>query len=154
MDKVGYVYVLSNPSMPGILKIGRSVNGGKQRATALYSTGVPTPFVLEFELLTSDAPYIEKAVHESLARFRLKDSREFFKCEVNEAAESIINEHVDTFDRCVCSADERYILDRFLMAGSKTNHHFMTVLYSLENIEPSDIDGLVQRKSKNLRVVK
>lgn len=52
----GYVYILSNPSMPGILKIGRSINGGKGRADALYKndTGVASPFALEFEMIFDD----------------------------------------------------------------------------------------------------
>ena len=39
----GIVYVLSNPAMPDIVKIGktRDIN---QRLSSLYSTGVPLPF--------------------------------------------------------------------------------------------------------------
>lgn len=150
----GYVYVLSNPSMPGILKIGRSISGGKQRASALYSTGVPTPFVLEFEVFVEDAAFIEKAAHESLTEVRLADTREFFKCEVAEAIEAIIDEYLATFDRGVCNSDERFVLDCVLMASGKTDHHFMTVLHSLRNLKPEDIDTLVKRGDTKLRVVK
>lgn len=83
----GYVYVLSNPAMPGIVKIGRSKNGGASRASNLYSgaTGVPEPFVLEYEALFEDCVDAEKMVHGWLADCRLSDSREFFKCDVGKA---------------------------------------------------------------------
>jgi len=48
--KQGYVYILTNPSMPGLVKIGRSKNGGRKRASDLYQTGVPTPFRKRSEL--------------------------------------------------------------------------------------------------------
>ena len=39
------VYVLTNPAMPGIVKIGMTEREDVQRRmTELYSTGVPLPF--------------------------------------------------------------------------------------------------------------
>ena len=84
-QKQGYVYVLSNPSMPGVVKIGRSKSGGKHRAQQMYTTGVPEPFHLEFEVLVKDAEEAEAYAHEQLKDCRVNGSREFFKCEVLEA---------------------------------------------------------------------
>jgi hypothetical protein len=139
--------------MPGILKIGRSIDGGKQRAAALYSTGVPEKFVLEFEVFVTDPIAIEKSVHEALSLRRIKDSREFFRCEVFEAAELIINEQLSCFDRAVCNAEERHILDCIYESIGATEHHFMTGLYSLEGLTASYIDRLVQKNKNNSRGV-
>lgn len=39
------VYVLTNPSMPGLVKIGKTTQKEvSERMTQLYTTGVPTPF--------------------------------------------------------------------------------------------------------------
>ena len=47
--KIGEVYVLSNPAMPGICKIGFTTRDPRVRAEELFqnSTGVPTPFHVE-----------------------------------------------------------------------------------------------------------
>src|SRR6185369_16856001 len=99
MGQRGYVYVLSNPSMPGVVKIGRSENGGFSRAKAMYigATGVPQPFHLEFELLSDDAHQLEESVHECLNRYRVNQSREFFRCSVSVAIESVIRNYISDF---------------------------------------------------------
>ncbi|MFT7387743.1 MAG: hypothetical protein ACI8VC_000984 [Candidatus Endobugula sp.] len=44
--EAGIVYVLTNPAMPGIVKIGKtSRDSVDARLNELYSTGVPVPFV-------------------------------------------------------------------------------------------------------------
>jgi len=86
----GYVYVLSNPSMPGLVKVGRSIHGGKQRASQLNHTGTPTPFVLEFEMMSKRSEDFEHLVHTRLAAFRPNDNREFFCCSVSLAVERIV----------------------------------------------------------------
>ena len=40
----GIVYVLTNPAMTGIVKIGKTTRGMSARLSELYSTGVPLPF--------------------------------------------------------------------------------------------------------------
>ena len=44
----GWVYCLSNPSMPGLLKIGMTLQTPEKRAKGLFSTGVAEAFVIEF----------------------------------------------------------------------------------------------------------
>jgi hypothetical protein len=44
----GFVYVLSNPAMPGLLKVGSTVGPVEKRAAGLSRmTGVPEPFKIE-----------------------------------------------------------------------------------------------------------
>ncbi|MFA5387724.1 MAG: GIY-YIG nuclease family protein [Candidatus Paceibacterota bacterium] len=86
----GYVYVLSNPSMPGLVKVGRSIKGGAARGNALYQTGVPTPYVLEFEMYCEDHEAIEQNAHSELDLMRTNPNREFFTASVNEAASAIM----------------------------------------------------------------
>ena len=44
---LGYVYVMSNVAMPGLYKIGCTSRNPYERASDLYSTGVPAPFVVD-----------------------------------------------------------------------------------------------------------
>lgn len=86
----GYVYVLSNPSMPGVVKIGFSNAGGKARSKQLYTTSVPNAFKLEFEVLVDRPERLERSVHNELKASRVTDNREFFKLSVAEAIATIL----------------------------------------------------------------
>jgi hypothetical protein len=89
----GYVYVLSNPSMPGLVKIGRSKVGGNSRGKQMYKgdTGVPTPFELEFECLFDDCIEAEAMLHDELSHLRVNPQREFFKMDEYEAVIAVLN---------------------------------------------------------------
>lgn len=80
----GYVYVLSNPSMPGLVKIGRTVRSVEGRANELYQTGVPTPFVVEHDVLSPNCAELEALAHAAFSEFRVGDGREFFRVSADE----------------------------------------------------------------------
>lgn len=81
----GWVYVLSNPSMPGMYKIGLTRLHPKQRAGQLSkSSGSPTDFVVEAKFISADPERDEKIIHESLSRFRVSQAREFFSCSLEK----------------------------------------------------------------------
>ena len=45
MSELSVVYVLTNPAMPGLVKIGRTdQDDANTRIAQLYTTGVPVPF--------------------------------------------------------------------------------------------------------------
>lgn len=75
----GYVYILINESMPGLIKIGRTIRDTRERARELSSTGVPTPFQVAFELFTEDCETLERTVQHTLDEFRVSTNREFFR---------------------------------------------------------------------------
>ena len=75
----GCVYVLSNKSMPDIYKIGFTTKTADERASELFTTGVPTPFEVEMEIPTNYPEEVEKLLHKVLNAFRVNGSREFFR---------------------------------------------------------------------------
>jgi len=79
----GWMYCFSNLSMPGLYKIGCTESADKtpeDRARELSTTGVPTPFEVQYKCLVSD-PYKKEAIlHEMLVQYRENQSREFFRC--------------------------------------------------------------------------
>ena len=84
----GFVYLLSNPSMPNIVKIGSTERTLKDRLTELSSTtGVPTPFVIEYYLMVENPYDIEIALHDELSEFRVSNNREFFNISKDKAIE-------------------------------------------------------------------
>jgi hypothetical protein len=92
----GYVYVLSNESMLGYVKVGRSIHGGAARSIALYRTGVATPFKLEFELFTPDHEWLESQAHMNLKFNRVSPDREFFRCTPSDAIEEIVGIYMES----------------------------------------------------------
>lgn len=85
-----YIYILSNLSMPGLVKVGKTTTHPSQRMSELHSTGVPTPFELEFSAVVSNCDYSEKAAHRALASYRVAGNREFFRVSVKKAIELIL----------------------------------------------------------------
>jgi hypothetical protein len=80
----GYLYCLSNPSIPNLLKIGMTTRTPEERAKELFTTGVATPFNIEFSRKVSNPGQKEKDIHKILENYRIP-SREFFDISVNEA---------------------------------------------------------------------
>jgi hypothetical protein len=80
------VYVLTNPAMPGLVKIGRtSTEEAVTRIAQLYSTGVPFPFKLEFACKVENPDEVEQALHRAFAPNRVNPRREFFSIEPDQA---------------------------------------------------------------------
>jgi hypothetical protein len=76
----GYIYCLTNESMPELIKIGETHSVSPyERAEQLHMTGVPTPFNVEFYAKTNDSKKLEKDIHMLLKEYRISESREFFK---------------------------------------------------------------------------
>ena len=46
----GSFYILTNPAMPNMVKIGKTMRDVELRLTDLYSTGVPLPFDLNMSM--------------------------------------------------------------------------------------------------------
>lgn len=142
----GYVYVLSNSSMPGLLKIGRSIHGGQSRARNMYQTGVPAPFVLEFEMLVDCPEIIEALAHEALQDHRVNESREFFSVDVRTAKHTVIDCDLREGGSSICSAEERDVIVDLEFVASKPGGEWLDVFDSISWLEPEDITRAKQRK--------
>ena len=57
----GIVYVLTNPAMPKLVKIGKTGRGVETRLNDLYTTGVPLPFECAYAARGEDMDKREKA---------------------------------------------------------------------------------------------
>jgi hypothetical protein len=87
---IGRVYILSNRAMPGLLKIGYTMNTVEGRVKELSSaTGVPSEFFIEYQVECRDAASVEALVHESLTNARFDNKREFFSISLLDAVEMI-----------------------------------------------------------------
>lgn len=84
--RAGIVYVLTNPAMPGLVKIGKTSRDSIDvRLNELYSTGVPVPFECAFAARVTDEVKVERAFHNAFGPYRLNPKREFFQIEPEQA---------------------------------------------------------------------
>ena len=58
----GIVYVLTNPAMPKMVKIGKTGREVEARLNDLYTTGVPLPFECAYAAKVADMDKVEKAL--------------------------------------------------------------------------------------------
>jgi hypothetical protein len=80
------VYVLTNPSMPGIVKIGRTDRSSiDQRLRELYTTGVPVPFDCFYACKVHSSLDVEKNLHRAFDPNRVNPQREFFEIDPDQA---------------------------------------------------------------------
>lgn len=110
MPDAGYVYVLINPSMEGLVKIGKTTQDPKERAKELSATtGVPTPFIVVFDAYFEDCSKAEEYVQTRLEQknYRVSSNREFFAAPVNEAVNAVLEAQIVLGTRQNAPADER-----------------------------------------------
>jgi len=82
------VYILTNPAMPGLIKIGRAEEL-VPRLKSLYTSGVPLPFECFYAAKVADADKVEKNLHLAFSPHRINENREFFRLDPNYAAAAL-----------------------------------------------------------------
>jgi hypothetical protein len=84
----GCVYILSNHSMPGLIKVGMTKKTADMRAEDLSRpTGIPEQFTVEAIYPTDNPEVVEKQAHELLEAFHY--NKEFYKISVRRAAKML-----------------------------------------------------------------
>ena len=85
----GYLYCFSNPSMPGILKVGMTERTPEIRLNEANSSDTwrpPTPYKLEFAKKVLNPKQKETILHNLLSQYteRINPKREFFRVSTEE----------------------------------------------------------------------
>jgi hypothetical protein len=108
----GYIYVLANSAMPGLVKIGKTTRLPSARAEELSGvTGVATPFIIVYEEFFDDCDSVEAFVHHKLSDggLRISENREFFRAPVSDVIKVILSARSGSMNRSnssVPSADD------------------------------------------------
>jgi hypothetical protein len=89
---IGFVYLLSNPALQGMVKIGFSLQAADIRARELSkSTAIPLDFEVEDEWWVEAPAQYERLIHAKLVAERVTPSKEFFFMSVSDATDLINN---------------------------------------------------------------
>lgn len=85
-----WVYILSNPTTPGLLKIGYTKLTPDERAKQISNaTGVALPYKVEWAFKCFNGEQLEGEVHRKLKAYRVNNNREFFQISLEEAKETV-----------------------------------------------------------------
>ncbi len=82
------VYILTNESMPEIIKIGFTDNLSR-RLRELDNTSTPLPFECFYAVEVDDAKVIENLLHEAFDDKQVRKRREFFYCTPEQAKSAL-----------------------------------------------------------------
>lgn len=121
----GYVYILSNESMPGLVKIGKTTRSVESRAAELYQTGVPTPFKVVHYVFSPDCSELERTMHDCLPDKRVGMGREFFQYDAAEAASLLDFQHNEQVS---CWVDEFIPNSTIVDADAKIDERAVSAL--------------------------
>jgi len=120
---LGIVYILTNPAMPDLIKIGRTDGALVERVRQLSSVpGVPLPFEVFFAAEVENTAGWEKALHEAFDDRRINSRREFFRLSPDKPAAILkmlqVANVTPVFD-IVDSPEEQEALDRERQRASR-----------------------------------
>jgi len=68
----GVIYILTNPFMPDIFKIGRTERNVEDRIKQLDTTSMPAPFRCVYAAEVNDVVIIEKRIHKIFSDKRIR----------------------------------------------------------------------------------
>ena len=135
----GFVYVMSNRSMPGIVKIGRTSRNPIDRAAELFSTGVPSPFEIRFVVFSEQSDQLEHAAHNRFRDDRLNPNREFFERELVDVVEWLTNVVVGRYDLSCIYCEKELRRESLDYACNETGCHPFEATDLLRYVDADEI---------------
>jgi hypothetical protein len=127
------VYILTNESMPDVVKIGVTDNL-ERRIKDLDKTGIPLPFECYYAVeVEGDAEKIEKKIHEGFDDKRVRHNREFFYTtpeqakSVLEIAEVMGGKNVTPTEDIVETTQDKQALDNAKKKRKRFNFEMLDI---------------------------
>jgi hypothetical protein len=139
------VYILTNESMPDLVKIGITDNL-ERRIRELDNTSTPLPFECFYAVEVQNASAIEKKIHEGLDDKRIRQNREFFETSAEQAksileiAEIMGGKNVTPTEDFVETPQDKQALENIKKKKKKFS-------FDILNIKPGTILEFVKDKT-------
>lgn len=156
----GYVYILSNAAMPGLVKIGRTTRSVEGRAMELYQTGVPMPFVVEHSVLSPDCIALERTMHDMMPDLRVGAGREFFRCSMEDARDLLDDAVIEQLRDFVSDFTEAHVLceeplfiepgDLCALCSRTTDVHPFEFAGAIDFLDPAAVQAAVDANRARL----
>ncbi len=122
--EIGVVYILVNDSMPGLVKIGYTLDTAEARAKELSGhSGVPVPFRVVWTTEKIPEPrVVEQKVHERISSLRASAGREFFRID-SESAIVVIKEFAGEAHRIAVEKRRHGMQERAAIKKERINQY-------------------------------
>ena len=156
----GYVYVLSNPAMPGLVKVGMTRGNPSLRAAQLSTTGVPENFVVEAVFCCPDCVWFEQYVHSALSEFRVSNGKEFFRISTEAIIDkmqgmhaSLISEWLDEFAPTYTIVESEAFVDpsEVYFLADELDEDVEIVALAMAELRADEVRPAVERLKRRLK---
>lgn len=134
----GFVYVMTNYSMPGMVKIGFTTRMPTSRADELFTSRVPCPFEVFSAIWFDDPKSVESEIHEHFDICRVTEGREFFRLTPEVATQRIVETLLQSID---CDS---VVVGRWAYVDTDALEDFADV----RGVHPADIGEVVSQDLK------
>lgn len=150
----GYVYILTNECMPGLVKIGRTTGDPEARAAQLHQTGVPVAFKVAYSVLCPDCVSLEAELHDHMPDVRVSSNREFFRVEVSVASgllDDLLRSQVETWleefipGQSIVKADLACDEGDIAFLAYQLGEPAPVIVSALSEIRPDEISPAIKR---------
>jgi hypothetical protein len=132
------VYILTNPVMPGVVKIGKTDREEvRSRVRELFTTGVPVPFDCVYACVVENNEEVEKLLHKKFAAERINPRREFFWLDTADAVAAL--KPCELFDATPEVRTDADSLIREEEKNARWNARQKTIVKSPEYAEGKDL---------------
>ena len=155
----GILYVLSNPAMPEMVKIGKTTGTLEDRIKQLSSrTSVPLSFECVIAKVVDDVNHYEKKMHDAFASRRVNPSREFFYIPSEELIhlfELFPGEYVNSEQNIFETKEEKIAFEKATKKGERFNFKLVgikkgtTLYFSKDNSITCEVVSNTKVKFRN-----
>ena len=142
----GWVYLITNEAMPGLVKIGRTVKDPYVRAKELSHTGSPKKYHVEYAIERNDYVNFEKQLHKYFNEHRA--GKEWFRVDLLEVVkyiESTVKPFGEEYESVLCP-DE---LSLKLRNNKSVDEKVLKLSEEQEQCVKENREKVMQRRTKN-----
>lgn len=124
------IYVLTNESMPGLVKIGFTESLEDRIKSLSAHSGVPLPFECYYAAEVDDMARVERLLHQLFSEHRVNPKREFFRLDAQKVviALSLGNFKEVTPGNVVADQEEQAALEKVKERRSRINLEAIGIL--------------------------
>ena len=148
----GIVYLLTNPVMPGLTKIGKTnIDSLEDRLQSLYNTSIPIPFQCFYACEVDDPDLVEKKLNNAFGDHRINKKREFFEIDADRVKSVLellaINDVTPSGDKFEDS-DDKVAYEKASEIRSRINFKMLDIPIGSELVFSKD-ENIVAKVTSN-----